>query len=225
MRLHEITASTADSAASDGILDKGLGAYATLEPWDLFQAFLRQVWHWITTGLDASFVANLALFLMVGGLAMLTLLLILILMGAAFSGQAKPVFLGQPNDDRLQLRPIWASQSPRSLPGTSGTTLPGSETPAITPAIDRPMAAIVDQRLGEPRILRHRPSGTRIRLYRCRGCGDSKEPTPAGTDGCTAERNDLEAIFVKTTGRARITVRETTCRRRGDPFCEYEVSP
>lgn len=202
------------------------GLFATLEPWDLFRAFLRQIWHWITTELDRTLVSDLAVFLMVGGLAMLTLLLILILMGAAFSGQAQPVSLGQPKDDRLQLRPIWASQSPGALPGGSETTVPGSETPAVTPAIDRPMVAIVKARLGEPRILYHRPSGTRIRLYRCRGCRgvEGSEATDA-SGGCPSELEDLRTVFVQTTGRQTLKVRETACRRRGDDFCDFEVTP
>lgn len=205
-------------------LEDLLGSAATLQPWDLFRAFLRQIWYWITTELDQTFVSDLALFLMAGGLAMLTFLLLLILMGNALSGQSEPVSLGQPKDDRLQLRPIWASQSPRMLPGGEETTVPGSETPAVTPAIDRPMAAIVKARLGEPRILRHHPRGTRIRLYRCRGCPDSDDDA-AGADECESERIDLQTIFADTTGRDRVRVRETACRRRGDAFCDFEVIP
>lgn len=211
--------------ASGGTEGSILGAAATLQPWDLFRAFLRQIWHWITTELDQTFVSDLALFLMVGGLAMLTFLLFLILMGAAFSGQAEPVSFGQTRDERLQLRPIWASQSPRALPVGEDVRLPGTETPAVTPAIDRPMAAIVKARLGEPRILRHQPTGTRVRLYRCRGCRDEGDAAFVGTDGCESERHDLQTIFAQTTGRDRVRVHESACRRRGDAFCEFEVMP
>lgn len=211
--------------APGGAATSVLGLATTLQPWDLFQAFLRQIWQWITTELDQTFVSDLALFLMVGGLAMLTFLLIVILMGAAFSGQAEPVSFGQQRDERLQLRPIWASQSPRSLPVDPDATLPGTDTPAVTPAIDRPMAAIVRARLGEPRILRHRPAGTRVRLYRCRGCRDDGDAADAAADGCESERHDLQTIFTQTTGRDGVRVHESACRRRGDDFCEFQVTP
>lgn len=198
---------------------------ATLEPWDVFRQVLRHGLDWITGEIDQEFVSDAAVFLMAGGLAMLSLLILVILAGNAFSGPAAPVPFGGPRDERLRLQPLGTTPG---RPPTSGRApkVPGGETIAKTPAIDRPIPRIVQAGLGEPRIVKHGRRSTRIRLYRCRGCLRAGDASPASDgQGCSAERDFLKTIFRETTGRSSVGVVERSCRRWGDVFCEFEVSP
>jgi hypothetical protein len=151
-------------------------------------------------------VADAALLLLVGGLVMLSLIMVLVGIqnvvperAAAAPGAVAPA-RNEP------LKGLWPKR-PRQVP--SG--LP----------VDKAMARIVHLKLGEPRILQARLHTTRVRLYGCPGCS-FEVPGTASPTGCGAERTGVERAFKDVYG-GRVAAWEISCRRRGDDACDFEV--
>jgi hypothetical protein len=148
--------------------------------------------------------ADAALLLLVGGLVMLTVIMVLVAVqnlvpertpapGSVAAGRGEPI---------TRLWPRRPQQVPSGLP------------------VDKAMARIVHLRLGEPRILQARLRTTRVRLYGCPGC-PSADPASAG-NGCVSERAGVERAFRDVYG-AKVAAWEIACRRRGDDACDFEV--
>jgi hypothetical protein len=148
--------------------------------------------------------ADAALLLLVGGLVMLTVIMVLVGVqnlvpertpapGSVAAGRGDPI---------TRLWPRRPQQVPSGLP------------------VDKAMARIVHLRLGEPRILQARLRTTRVRLYGCPGCAGA-DPATAG-NGCVSERAGVERAFRDVYG-AKVAAWEIACRRRGDDACDFEV--
>ena len=159
--------------------------------------------------------ADASLLLLIGGLAMLTLIVVLVVLQNLFPDHAGGYGVGR---GRRQLKPIDAKPQ-------AAARFPAKPDPAATRPtdIDLVLDKVVEGKLGEPRLLRCRERQARIRLYACRGCSawvaaDAKAPAAP----CDPEREGMERLFRAQYGRT-VTVRETTCRRRGEPACEFEV--
>jgi hypothetical protein len=161
-----------------------------------------------------------ALLLLVGGLSMLSLIMVLVVLQSLFPDRAargsqqslrelQPLGGGVPAGPAKQARRSRLRRAPRARP---------------TPAADRAIARMVKLGLGEPRLLRARQHVTTVRLYGCQGCA---EPLPVaagdqGGTGCAYELEWTREAFNATLGHP-VHVREVRCARRGDMACEFEV--
>ncbi len=76
--------------------------------------------------------------------------------------------------------------------------------------------------IAEPRVLKTVPHLVRIRLVHCRGCTSGSETSAEGVKRCPFEEGFLEGAFQQLKGKD-VVVRETACRQRGDPGCDFEV--
>lgn len=151
--------------------------------------------------------ADAALLLLVGGLVMLTVIMVLVFVqnllperspapGSVAAGA------GKGGDSITRLWPRRPRQIPSGLP------------------VDKAMARIVHLRLGEPRILQARLRTTRVRLYGCPGCASGD--AASANAGCPSERSGVERAFRDVYG-SRVAAWEIACRRRGDDACDFEV--
>lgn len=148
--------------------------------------------------------ADAALLLLVGGLVMLTVIMVLVAVQNLIPERTPaPGSVGAARAESItRLWPRRPQQIPSGLP------------------VDKAMARIVHLRLGEPRILQARLRTTRVRLYGCPGCGNADSST-AGA-GCANERGGVERAFRDVYG-AKVAAWEIACRRRGDDACDFEV--
>lgn len=162
-----------------------------------------------------------ALILLVGGMSMLTLIVVLVLLqnlmpvrtvasegsGARFYQELRP--LAVPGGSPLSLRPTGAGK---------GAPKTGPRPPA-----DHALDQAIQLGLGEPRILRHRSHYTQLRLYHCRSCSPVHPRSGAKpVDGCAFEEESLRNAFASFY-RDPVVVRESACRLRGHAECEFEV--
>jgi hypothetical protein len=149
-------------------------------------------------------VADAALLLLVGGLVMLTVIMVLV---GIQNVVPERVATGAPAPPRNEpVRSLWPKR-PKQIP--SG--LP----------VDKAMARIVHLKLGEPRILQARLHTTRVRLYGCPGCSFEVTGTTSSAT-CNTERGGVERAFRDVYG-GRVAAWEIACRRRGDDACDFEV--
>lgn len=152
--------------------------------------------------------ANAALLFLVGGLAMLALIVVLVILQSMLPDHS-PV--GEEANGARQLRPVAGSAagSPGPLPDT------------LAPAIDKAMDHAVELRLGEPRLLHVQADLARVRIYSCAGCID-RHAGGASSPGCFDQAMALGASFRQTFG-GNVQAQEILCRLRGDAECEFEV--
>ena len=148
--------------------------------------------------------ADASLLLLVGGLAMLSVIMVL-------------VAIQNVVPERMP--------SPAAVGGESGLSRMWPKRPkkiASGLPVDKAMARIVHLKLGEPRILQARSRTTRVRLYGCPGCSfELAEATPVNAT-CNRERGGVEQAFKDVYG-GRVSAWEIACRRRGDDACDFEV--
>jgi hypothetical protein len=152
--------------------------------------------------------ADAALLLLVGGLVMLTIIMVL-------------VFVQNLLPERSPAPGSVAASSGRA--GTENITRLWPRRPRQVPSglpVDKAMARIVHLRLGEPRILQARLRTTRVRLYGCPGCASGD--AASANAGCASERGGVERAFRDVYG-SRVAAWEIACRRRGDDACDFEV--
>ena len=148
--------------------------------------------------------SDASLLLLVGGLAMLTVIMIL-------------VAIQNVVPDRTPSPAAAATESGLSRMWPKRTKKVASGLP-----VDKAMARIVHLKLGEPRILQARSRTTRVRLYGCPGCSfELVDATPANAT-CGRERGGVEQAFKDVYG-GRVSAWEIACRRRGDDACDFEV--
>jgi hypothetical protein len=172
-----------------------------------------------------AFLTQAALFLIVGGLAILFLLVGLFLIQTLLPSSTEPLPLAAGKGKR-RLRPVTGGALP-TLSAPSATppnfkiwrrrTRDESPVPRIDLALDR----IVYEGLGEPRILRRLPNAFHLRLLRCRECAShSARADPEGE--CHAGRVRILEACRAIYGEA-VRVHEIACRQRGNPDCDFEV--
>lgn len=163
------------------------------------------------TAVDVNDVAaNAALLFLVGGLAMLALIVVLVILQSMLPDKS-PV--GEQANEARQLRPVAGAVEPGPSPGPMPDTL--------APAIDKAMDRAVERGIGEPRLLHVQPEVARVRIYSCAGCRD-RHPGGASSPGCFDQAMALGQAFTQTFG-GNVQSNEILCRLRGDAECEFEV--
>lgn len=151
--------------------------------------------------------ADASLLLLVGGLAMLCVIMVLVAIQNVVPEKPLPVGGGGASGLPESQQRLWPRRPKKVVSGL---------------AVDKAMARIVHLKLGEPRILQARTGKTRVRLYACPGCAFELEEGPAVNAACTRERAGIEQAFREVYG-GRVAAWEISCRRRGDDSCDFEV--
>lgn len=162
--------------------------------------------------------AEASLFLLVGGIVMLSVIVVLVLIQNIVPDRTPPVMPGARPTLR-QLRALDGGPLAQTIAGARRAN--GRRRYARVAPVDLALDRVVELRLGEPRLLQAHERQSRLRLYACRGCSFSAAGGPG--HACTTERAALEEVFGAVLQRPVRTV-ETACRRRGDPACEFEVA-
>lgn len=162
--------------------------------------------------------ADASLFLLVGGLVMLTVICLLVLVQNILPdrGAREPT-----GDQRPAMRRLRALDGGPLAQAIAFQKAGRRQAYALAP-VDLALDRVVELRLGEPRLLQALDRASRIRLYGCRGCAFSGSPAGSASPGCARERAALEEVFGAVFG-ANVRAQESACRRRGDAACEFEV--
>lgn len=216
-------------AAAVGIAQRPpiLGFSGRADEWldPVFGRFLE----WVTSREVRELTGSAALFLIVGGTAILVLIVCLVLIQSIFPERVRKQGLTDAERAERQLRPTLIRRaSDVSLPATAprGDVDDGRRSARSLPirTVDAALDYALAKGLGEPRILRHQPHYTMLRLYNCRGClAASEAPAPAAQGHrCAFESGFLQGAFQNLYAKP-VTVREIACHRIGHPSCEYEV--
>lgn len=162
--------------------------------------------------------ADASLLLLVGGLAMLGLIMALVALQSLFPERVRESGPEPGRHRARQLRPLRETAPLFAERGRQAKQGPFRREEYHTP-IDLALARVVELQLGEPRLLRTRGGASRVRLYKCRGCA----PEVANREeGCAFELQGLQKAFRTSVAPAAI-VREIRCRARGAETCEFEV--
>jgi len=170
------------------------------------------------------FLSHAALFLIIGGLAILVLIIALFLVQSLLPLPEGPPVLAAGKGQR-RLRP--SAGAPPPAPTASRTPPPtirlwrrrvNDESPV--PHIDRALDRFVLEGLGEPRILRRLPGAFHLRLFGCRECVHS--PRSMAREGCVVGRARMQEACRQVFGDSA-RVEEIACRLRGQAACEFEV--
>jgi hypothetical protein len=164
----------------------------------------------------ATLFEDAAPLLLVGGLAVLTVILLLVALQSLFPERAE----GSPSPASRELHALGAQEATAAGPDAAGAgearPRRRGPPPAVLP-IDRALANAAAQGLGEPRLLRWLGGVALVRLYGC-AC----PARPAAPHACAAQRDGLAAAFATVHGR-RVTAREVSCTASGAAACEFEV--
>lgn len=171
------------------------------------------------------FLSTTALFLIIGGLAILFLIVGLFLIQSLVPrSQVEPLPAGK---GKRRLRPVDARTPPSpslSAPGAMNYRLwrrriqDESPLPRIDIALDR----LVAESLGEPRILRRLSNGFHLRLLNCRECGTIGHGASfhaSCTEGRSRMLEACRAVF-----GTDASVKEIGCRLQGHVACDFEVT-
>jgi hypothetical protein len=205
-------------------------AVRTGRPDEWFDPVVRGFWKWFTSEQIRELAANAALFLIVGGTAILVLIVSLVLLQSIFPERAQKKILTDAEKAERQLRPTLIRRHQEALPATAGPRgdvedgRRGARSLPIR-TVDAALDYALAKGLGEPRILRHQPHFTLLRFYNCRGCEIAElQPNDPVVRGqrCTYERGFLQGSFQNLYAKP-VTVREVACHRLGNASCEYEV--
>ncbi|MES2155244.1 MAG: hypothetical protein V4510_08940 [bacterium] len=158
--------------------------------------------------------ADSAILLLVGGLSILSLIILLVVLQNLFPERSqRPGRAARPGS--RELRPIAGAPPPRRPARPTGKRRHMQS--ATHPPVDLALARVIEMNLGEPRLLRSVDHFTHLRLYGCASC-------TAGVRGleCSRERSGVELAFREVFG-PRVAVREIACHGRGAPECDFEV--
>jgi hypothetical protein len=214
-------------AAASGFAPRLLALSGRADEW-MDPIFQRMI-DWMTSPAVRDLAGNAALFLIVGGTAILVLIVCLVLIQSIFPERVRKQSLTDAERAERQLRPTLIRRSSElSMPAVAprGDIEDGRRTARSLPirTVDAALDYALAKGLGEPRILRHQPHFTMLRFYNCRGCLAATESgDPAGrVHRCGFERGFLQGAFQNLYAK-QVTVRETTCHRIGHASCEYEV--
>lgn len=165
-----------------------------------------------------SAAADASLFLLVGGLVMLMLVCLLVFVQNLLPD---PADTGpRAGAGKRRLRGLDGGPLAQDLARRNGRDRRAAALAPVDLALDR----LVELRVGEPRLLLAHERVSRVRLYGCRGCAFGAGLMGGGPgQGCARERAALEQVFGAVYGTA-VRAQESSCRRRGDAACEFEVA-
>lgn len=174
-----------------------------------------------------------AVFLILGGLLLMTFVVGSFLLGAGAGRDARP--LATPDANRPRVLTHVRSRAPRRSAGLAlraaratldspreefeNGLVSGKRVRART--IDGVLDRFADADLGEPRIISSGPRQKVVRLYACRTCAGL--PGPSARPVCEFERGFLTAAFANLVGTPA-SVRERACAGAGADHCEFEVT-
>jgi hypothetical protein len=162
-----------------------------------------------------------AIYLIVGGLTMLGLVVVLVLIRAAFPvGTETASARDVSGENRMHSTPTLEKEpDPTSAPGplAESARATGQDRAARMhfEHVNDLMQALQEQGWGQARLLMHTHERARVRLYACEACA-------AGTgEGCGEPAGFLEKALERLGGRPT-SVEETRCGR-GSGACDFEV--
>lgn len=166
---------------------------------------------------------DVSLFLLVGGLVMLTVVCLLVFVQNLLPDRDPQGDAGDaPKAATRRLRSLEGGLLAQDLARRNGRN--GRPVRRRLAPVDLAMDRVVELRLGEPRLLFSHERMSRVRLYGCRGCAYGAGATEgAPGHGCARERAALDEVFTAIYG-PRVRTQESSCRRRGDAACEFEVA-
>jgi hypothetical protein len=187
------------------------------QPWDWLGPLVQAIKDWLFSDAIRELPANAGLFLITGGLSILTLIVSLVFLQSVLPLRSNNPIAVQNLPAERELRPIDPTRPGRVLrPVAAGHTRAVSYH-----SIDSLLESLLATGLGEPRVLYHAPGSTLLRVYLCPGCGAGKSPG-GEIRVCVREKNAIQGAF-STFYRKNASATETKCRFRGDPDCEFEV--
>lgn len=187
------------------------------QPWDWLGPLLRALREWLYSDAIRELPANAGLFLITGGLSILTLIVSLVFLQSMLPLRSNnPIAVKNVPAER-ELRPIDPQRPGRIIRPVGSSASP--KHPSYH-AMDALLESLLVTGLGEPRILYHAPMSTLLRVYLCPGC---RATIPAGQpQACIREKNAIQGAF-STFYRKNAMAVETKCRHRGENECEFEV--
>lgn len=183
------------------------------QPWDWMAPLIQQIRDWLSSDAVTELPANAGLFLITGGLSILTLIVSLVFLQSVLPMKPSPITeQGLPTDRAL--RPLRA-------PGAFQPVQTGKPKSPLYHPMDALFESMVLGNLGDPRVLTHVGNLSRVRLYGCPGCasGFIDETAPKV---CSRELRMLESSFFSFYQRS-VSATEVSCRLRGESHCEFEV--
>jgi len=193
------------------------------QPWEWIGPLFEQVREWMETETIRELPGNAALFLIVGGLSILSLIVFLVVLQSLIpTRNPSPGLMDdRPIDRALRaIRP--RANLPRPYSGGSLDTGRFEARSARATDLDGVLDQTVLRGIGEPRVLHIDENAIRLRLYGCGSCEPTFGSQRAGLPlECLHERGFFEGAFARI--RLKPIVRETECRLRGAAYCEFEV--
>lgn len=162
---------------------------------------------------------DVSLFLLVGGLVMLTVICLLVFVQNLLPDRGEDEQGAAPRQATRRLRALDGGALAQDLARRNGRN--GRPVRRAVAPVDLAMDRLVELHVGEPRLLLAHDRMSRVRLYGCRGCAYGSGHSGPG-QGCSRERAALDEVFVAIYG-PRVRTQESACRRRGDAACEFEV--
>ena len=164
-----------------------------------------------------SAAADASLFLLVGGLVMLMVVCALVFVQNLLPD---PADTGpRAGAGKRRLRGLDGGPLAQELARRNSRDKRHASLAPVDLALDR----LVELRVGEPRLLLAHERVSRVRLYGCRGCAYGTGNNAVPGHGCGRERAALEQVFTAVYGNS-VRAQESSCRRRGDAACEFEVA-
>ncbi len=187
------------------------------QPWDWLGPLLRAIREWLFSDAIRELPANAGLFLITGGLSILTLIVSLVFLQSVLPLRSNNPIAVKNTPAERELRPIDPQRPGRIIRPVGASASP--KHPSYH-AMDALLESLLVTGLGEPRILYHAPTSTLLRVYLCPGC---RAALPEGQPkACIREKNAIQGAF-STFYRKNAMATETRCRHRGEGECEFEV--
>ncbi|MBI2079029.1 MAG: hypothetical protein HYT80_11810 [Euryarchaeota archaeon] len=195
------------------------------QPWDWLGPLIDALREWLGSDAVRALPGNAALFLIVGGLSILSLIVFLVVLQSFVPSRA---LVPAPADERPVDRQLRAIRPRANLPRPygGGTLDTGRREASYARAAD--LDGVLDQAIlrgiGEPRLLHVDDTLVRLRLYGCGSCEPLFTPQRKGMEPeCRHERGFFEGAFARLGPTP--AVEEPSCRLRGAAYCEFEVRP
>ncbi|HEV8359214.1 MAG TPA: 4-vinyl reductase [Candidatus Thermoplasmatota archaeon] len=197
-------------------------------PGDLLTWFVDQLGraaHWLAARVQPTVDERGAVMLLVGGLAMLALVIGMLLVRLIVN-EAAPPRVTQPRPRRV-LVDVPAPPPAAERAATAATVDRGSPDDVFRrgrgvgqsfagDTLDATLDRVAASGAGAPRLLRLLQGRAVVRLHACQGCAGP------GQEGCPFEAGLLEGAFAGLWGKGTV-VREVACGGPASQVCEFEV--
>lgn len=179
-----------------------------------------------TPGLDPSLVAAVSLSLLVGGLAMIGVVIVVTVVSNALPmpARASAIAAGKGSPRRVLSMPDVGTAAISSVPRASAVAMDDLQRGRLQGArlkvkrVDDVLDYVSNEGLADPRILNVRTGMVRLAFVHCSECRDGDQSAL----GCGYRVGLLEGALGQL--HRPVAVHEVACHRRGDPLCEFEVT-